>query len=527
MGIPLHVLMVEDSEDDALVLLYTLRNEGYEPIFERVETAIAMDAALKKTWDIIICDYKMPGFGAIAALELLQAKGQDIPFIIVSGTIDEETAVTAMKAGAHDFVLKDRMARLIPAIEREIREAGIRRKHAQAEAEKELLFIREREARQQAEAANRIKDEFLTILTHELRTPLNPILGWLKLLKTRKLNEHTANNALDTIERNARLLSQLIEDLLSVSQILEGKISLSTGNIDLGAVMQAVIETVSLAAEVKSIDLSFSVLPTCEDEDHPNLDVVGDPKRLQQIFWHLLSNAVKFTPKFGKIEVQLTNVNNHAQITVRDTGKGISSEFIPHVFDYFLQADASITRSFGGLGLGLAIVRYLVEAHGGTVSVESPGIDQGSIFTVLLPNASPKIINNCLKSQKSLTLHGKNILVVGNDADTRDFLGFLLQEYGADVKCVVSPTEALTAFLNSKPDLLLSDLQLPFFEGCDLIRQIRDQPPNQGGLIPAIALTAYVGEIDRQQVLAAGFQEYMSKPVDPMELVNAIATLIN
>jgi len=526
MGIPLHVLIVEDSEDDALVLLYTLRNEGYDPIFERVDSAQAMDAALNKTWDVIICDYKMPGFGAIAALELLQAKGQDIPFIILSGTIDEETAVTAMKAGAHDFILKQRMARLIPAIEREIREAKLRRKHAQAEVEKELLFIREQEARQQAESANRIKDEFLTILSHELRTPLNPILGWLKILKTRKLSEETASNALNTIERNAKLLSQLIEDLLNVSQILEGKISLSVGNIDLVSVMQAAIETVSLAAEVKSINLSFSVIPTDENGNHP-LHVAGDPKRLQQVFWHLLSNAVKFTPRCGQIEIQLAHVNNHAQITINDTGKGISPEFIPHVFDYFLQADNSITRNFGGLGLGLAIVRYLVEAHGGTVGVQSPGTDQGSTFTVLLPNDTAKTTNNRPNTQKSLTLHGKNILVVGSEADTREFLGFLLQEYGAVVQSVVCASEALTALLKSKPDLLLSDLRLPFFESCDLIRQIRDKSPEQGGLIPAIALTAYVGEIDKQQVLAAGFQEYMSKPVDPTELVNAIANLIN
>ncbi len=526
MGIPLHVLIVEDSEDDTLVLLYTLRNQGYDPIFERVDSAQAMDTALEKSWDVIICDYKIPGFGAIAALELLQAKGKDIPFIILSGTIDEETAVTAMKAGAHDFILKDRMARLIPAIEREIREAKIRHKHAQAEAERELLFIREQQARQQAEAANRIKDEFLTILTHELRTPLNPILGWLKILKTRKLSEQKANNALDTIERNAKLLSQLIEDLLNVSQILEGKISLCVVNIDLVSVMQAVIETVTLAAEVKSINISFSV-PLDENGNHPKLHVVGDPKRLQQVFWHLLSNAVKFTPRYGQIEIQLAQVNNHAQITVSDTGKGINSEFIPHVFDYFLQADASITRYFGGLGLGLAIVRYLVEAHGGTVCVQSPGIDQGSTFTVLLPNDTPNITNNRPNAQKCLTLHGKNILVVGGEADTRKFLGFLLEEYGAEVKCVVSATEALAALLESNTDLLLTDLRLPFFESCELIRQIRDKSPEQGGLIPAIALTAYVGEIDKQQVLAAGFQEYMSKPVDPIELVNAIATLIN
>ncbi|MBE9037596.1 PAS domain S-box protein [aff. Roholtiella sp. LEGE 12411] len=388
------------------------------------------------------------------------------------------------------------------------------------------LYEAEQSARNQAETANRIKDEFLAVLSHELRTPLNPILGWAKLLRTRKFDEATVVRALETIERNAKLQTQLIEDLLDVSRILRGKLSLNIHAVDLNSTIAAALETVRLAAEAKSIQIQM-VLSSDVGQ------VMGDGDRLQQVIWNLVSNAVKFTPPGGRVEVRLQQVEFDAQIQVMDTGKGISPEFLPHVFEYFRQADAKTTRIFGGLGLGLAIVRNLVELHGGTVQVESAGEGQGATFTVRLPllkssesqvwSAQSSVLE--ASNQDSL-LSGVRILLVDDQPDVRDFFSFALEQYGANVTTVESASEALEALVQLKPDVLLSDIGMPIMDGYMLLREVRTWSKEQGGQIPAIALTAYAGEIDYNQAIAAGFQKHVRKPADPLELATAIANLI-
>jgi signal transduction histidine kinase/CheY-like chemotaxis protein len=377
------------------------------------------------------------------------------------------------------------------------------------------------EALRTAKEANRLKDEFLAVLSHELRSPLNPILGWSKLLQTRKFDEAKTAYALETIERNAKLQSQLMEDLLDVSRILQSKLSLNVSSVDLSTVIQVALDTVHLAAEAKSIQLSTRLEPNVGE-------VLGDPNRLQQVIWNLLSNAVKFTPSGGHVEVRLKRVGRQAQIQVSDNGKGIEPEFLPHVFDYFRQADNSTTRTFGGLGLGLAIVRQIVEMHGGTVQVESEGDEKGATFTVLLPINGVVISTNNNKgsSEGFPDLQGIKVLVVDDEVDTRDIIVSILEHYGAAVHSVSSALEALDAFPVEKPDILLSDIGMPEMDGYALIQEIRALPPNQGGNIQAIALTAYAGEINQQQILQAGFQKHLTKPIEPAKLAMVIANLI-
>jgi PAS domain S-box-containing protein len=415
------------------------------------------------------------------------------------------------------------------------------------EAEKVELLKREKAARAEAEAANRTKDEFLAVLSHELRTPLNPILGWARLLRQRQFDPVTQERALETIERNAKLQTQLIEDLLDVSRILRGKLSIQVSSVDLAATIEAALETVQLAAEAKSIQIHTILDPSVKQ-------VAGDPNRLQQVIWNLLSNAVKFTPVGGQVEVQLEQVepgsvgekssdpsthaltHPYAQITVRDTGKGISPNFLPYVFDYFRQADGTTTRQTGGLGLGLAIARHLVELHGGIIRVESLGEGQGATFQVWLPlqNDTNRISHertptadfplvvaeNPIDGSKVLT--GLKILVVEDDADTRSFLSFLLGQAGATVTVTSCVKEALDVLAQVQFDLLISDIGMPQFDGYTLIHQVRELEANPNQHIPAIALTAYAGEANQQQALAAGFQMHLAKPIEPSQLVQAI-----
>jgi PAS domain S-box-containing protein len=431
----------------------------------------------------------------------------------------------------------------------------------QIEAQRAQLLEREKAARAEAEAANRIKDQFLAILSHELRSPLNPILGWTKLLKSRKLDPAATGRALDTIERNAKLQIQLIDDLLDVSRILRGKLSLNNAAVDLTSVIDAALETVRLAAQTKKIQLEY--IPSSGESGrgrewenfspspHPPIPpssyiVWGDFNRLQQIVSNLLSNAVKFTPDGGKVEVRLskrlgtgkefsqspiTNPQSpipYAQITVTDTGLGIAPEFLPYVFEYFRQADSSTTRKFGGLGLGLAIVHHLVELHGGIVTADSPGEGQGATFTVKLP-LMKKIEGEGETGREGKdtpsSLAGLRILIVDDDTDTRDFLCYLLKEYGATVTVAASAGAALAVLAQSQHDLLISDVGMPEIDGYGLIHQIRAMSPERGGNIPAIALTAYAGNSDRSRVLAAGFQIHIAKPLDADQLLMAIADL--
>jgi PAS domain S-box-containing protein len=390
----------------------------------------------------------------------------------------------------------------------------------QLEQQRIHLLQQEQIAREQAETANRIKDEFLAVLSHELRTPLNPILGWAKLLRTCELDAKKIDRALETIERNAELQAQLIEDLLDISRILQGKLALNACPVNLVNAIEAALETVQLSAQAKGIQIQ-TVL------NAKGIQVKGDANRLQQIVWNLLSNAVKFSTSGGCVEVRLEQIETYAQIQVKDHGQGISPDFLPHVFEYFRQADSSTTRQFGGLGLGLAIVHHLVELHGGTVTGESPGIGMGTTFTVRLPLMSDRYTENAeppsLKT--NLNLNEIEILVVDDDTDNRDFIAFVLEEAGAKILTATSAIEALKILKQSPPDLLLADIGMPEMDGYMLIRQVRALPLEQGGKILAIALTAFAGEMNQQQALAAGFQKHIAKPIEPEELIKAIIEL--
>ncbi|MEH1872584.1 hybrid sensor histidine kinase/response regulator [Nostoc sp.] len=392
--------------------------------------------------------------------------------------------------------------------------------------ERAHLLELEQIARAKAETANRIKDEFLAVLSHELRTPLNAILGWSKLLQIGRLNQAKTSEALATIERNATLQVQLIEDLLDISRILQGKLTLDITKINLESTILSALQTMRLAAEAKLIEVTTVFEPLMGQ-------VMGDSTRLQQVVWNLLSNAIKFTPKGGKVEVRLKQANGYAQIIVSDTGKGISAEFLPFVFDYFRQADSTSTRSFGGLGLGLAIVRNIIEIHGGIVRADSHGEGKGATFTVSLPllqDESPNLTDEqnypVLLTPKSLPLAGVRVLVVDDDADSLDFAAFVLEQDGAFVIALSSPNEALQTLAEVKPDVLVSDISMPDMDGYMFIRQVRTWTPEQGGQIPAIALTAFARNDDEQEALKAGFQMHLAKPFNPEKLIAAIAELV-
>jgi PAS domain S-box-containing protein len=398
---------------------------------------------------------------------------------------------------------------------------------------------------EQLERANQIKDEFLAVVSHELRSPLNPILGWAKLLRQGNLNSERAATALEIIERNAQLQAQLISDLLDISRILRGKLSLDEMPVDLSSVITGAFETVRLAAEAKHIHFRIELnQPGAEqarepENSPPTIRVMGDAARLQQVVWNLLSNAVKFTPPGGQVDVKLEQVESanvaespsYAQITVTDTGKGITPDFLPYVFDHFRQEDGATTRRFGGLGLGLAIARQIVEMHGGHIRVDSPGEDQGATFTVQLPLwrngksvvESRENKDNSPHSTPYPPLTGVQILVVDDEPDSREFVTFVLEQAGATVISVASGIEALQRLEQSAPSLIISDIGMPDLDGYGLLQQIRLM--EQAKLVPAIALTAYAGEFDRQQAFKAGFQHHITKPAEPETLVKTVATL--
>ncbi|PSN13742.1 hybrid sensor histidine kinase/response regulator [filamentous cyanobacterium CCT1] len=415
----------------------------------------------------------------------------------------------------------------------------------QAEAANAQI-IREQAARQEAETANRMKDDFIAVLSHELRTPLNSILGWANLLQAGKLDSQKVEYAIDTIERNALAQKQLIEDILDVSQIVRGKLQLHRLPVNLVAVAQTALETVRPAATAKAIAL------TTNFHDYDRLEVTGDALRLQQVIWNLLTNAVKFTPEQGRVDIHLSVVASlpqerlptgpcpedgpganvaapaYAQLRIADTGLGIAADFLPHIFDRFRQADSSITRSQGGLGLGLAIVHHLVEQHQGCVWAESAGLNQGATFTVALPLAQspspspPPATARLPEEPATHALAGLPILVVEDDTDTRDLLAFLLEAQGAVVTTTASAKEGLHLVASMRPAVLLCDISMPDMDGYTLVQTIRTQLPAPQANIPAIAITAHARLSDQAQALSNGFQSHLPKPIEAETLVRTI-----
>jgi signal transduction histidine kinase/ActR/RegA family two-component response regulator len=401
-----------------------------------------------------------------------------------------------------------------------------------AEREREQLLARERAARAEAEEASRLKDEFLATVSHELRTPLTSILGWASMITGGEVKGETARHALEVIERNARAQAGIVDDILDVSRVITGKFHIETRPVDLGAVVRAVVRALQPAAEAKRIELSV------ETGGSEALAVTGDPDRLQQVVWNLLSNAIKFTPEGGRVEVSLGRSGSHAELGIADTGIGISEDFLPHVFERFRQADSSATRRHGGLGLGLAIVRHLVELHGGAVTAESAGEGRGTTFTVRLPaphstalpaagEAAEAVAAKELQGAAAHTavLTGLRVLVVDDEPDTLEVICSALNSRGAVVRQASSSGEALATLAGWTPDVLISDLAMPGEDGFALINRVRAMGPGRGGDVPAAALTAYVREEDRRRAIAAGFQTHIVKPVDPAALAGAVAEL--
>jgi signal transduction histidine kinase/DNA-binding response OmpR family regulator len=399
------------------------------------------------------------------------------------------------------------------------------------EAERENLLMREKTLRQQAEKANRMKDEFLATVSHELRTPLNSILGWGQILNSGGLTEAEQKNALEAIFRNAKSQSQLIDDLLDTSRLIGGNVHLELSPTPITPLIEAAIEVARPAAAAKDIEITYELRTDVES-------ITCDAQRLQQMVWNLLTNAVKFTPKGGSVRIFFDRVDNQVEITVEDTGNGIAPEFRPHVFDRFRQADSSSTRSHDGLGLGLAIVRHLAELHGGTVSVESEGIGKGATFTISLPLTlttyssdeppSHPQTNGSAKPDGAppKKLDGVRVLIVDDDSDASGMLRFALSSSGAEVRTSGSVPEAFVELNEWIPDVLLADINMPGEDGYSLIRQLRAREPEDGADIPAIALTAMARPEDSERALSSGFQLHIAKPVDIEDLSRAVRRLV-
>ncbi|HEX5707991.1 MAG TPA: ATP-binding protein, partial [Pyrinomonadaceae bacterium] len=421
--------------------------------------------------------------------------------------------------------VKDALGRVIgvSTVARDITE------RKRAEAEREQLLSRAQAAQEDAEWANRTKDEFLATLSHELRTPLTAIVGWSEMLGNSQLDPLTSLHAVEVIRRNAQMQVQMVDDLLDVSRIITGKLRLSVQPVDLGTIIIAAVDGLRPAAEARGIRFQLQL-------DSPAGQVSGDPDRLQQVTWNLISNAIKFTPKGGRVVVRLERVDSHLEVTVSDTGQGIAQEFLPHVFERFRQADATSTRVHSGLGLGLAIVRQLVELHGGTVRVESDGEGLGSTFTVSLPLAAVRGETKDSEGspRQAFTTHefacppqlgDLRVLVVDDETDTLEVLQVILEGCGARVRTANSAAAAMEALAEEAFDVLICDIGMPEEDGYSLISKVRALEEGRGGRIPAAALTAYASENDRIRALNSGFQIHVPKPVSPNELVAVVANL--
>ena len=403
----------------------------------------------------------------------------------------------------------------------------------QALRERDELLQREKDAREQAEMASRSKDEFLGLLSHELRTPLNAILGWTRLLSTRALDETASNQALETIDRNAKLQARLIDDMLDVSRIISGKLRLDAQPVDLTAVINAAIETVRPAAAAKGIRIYTTL-------DFASGSVLGDPVRMQQVVWNLVSNAVKFVPRDGSVRITLRRVNSHVEVVVHDSGPGMDPDFLPFAFDRFRQGNSSPDKRFGGLGLGLSIVRHLVELHGGTVEAANAE-EGGAIFTVKLPvmamtrsftrladriAADTVAENGHMSFESPPDLSGVKVLAVDDEADARTLLSAMFKRCGATVETCSSASEAIRMIEEFQPDVLVSDIGMPGEDGYSLIKKVREAEKETGGRLPAVALTAFARTEDRFSALSAGFNMHVPKPVEPAELALVISRLV-
>jgi signal transduction histidine kinase len=527
------VLIVDDDPALLRALPEALRLRLGDVIVDTCNSAIgAIGQVSEVDYDVIVSDIKMPGMDGLALLTRIKTLRPNTPTLLITGHGERDLTVQALRGGAYDFIQKpiERdyfIAALTRAIELRRMSREIENNRAALERHaNELERIVEQRTLELREA-NRIKDEFLATLSHELRAPLNSILGWSQLLRGGLLDAESSERALQTVVRNSRALAEIIDDLLDISRIITGKLKLDPRLMSLDSVIQDAVDSVRLAAESKQIVLSLTI-------DESAAVVSGDSNRLRQVVWNLLSNSIKFTPVGGTVDITLERIGGQARISVRDTGEGISKEFLPFVFDRFRQADSGYTRKHRGLGLGLAIVLQLVQLHGGEVYAESEGKGKGSLFTVVLPlaqgeNESNFRLRKTTGPLKPVTsLDGISVLVVDDDPDARDLLIMVLQQRGAEVSAVASAA-AVTEWLsvNPPPDVLVSDIGLPGEDGLDLISRVKAAAHGEKKGIPAVALTAYARPEERDRILAAGYRTHLTKPIEPELLATRISELVS
>ena len=558
MSHPRARILIVDDLPEKLLVYRTLLEDLDAQIIEAHSGTEALKRVLEGEFAVILLDVNMPDIDGLETANLLRRhkNGRHTPIIFITSYADEMQTARGYELGAVDYILSPIIA---PVLRTKVRvfvdlyearaalslsnhelETRVTERTAElqksnerlqaeiaerlrAEAEREALLAREQVLRAEAEELSRLKDEFLATMSHELRTPLNAIFGWITLLRTRRLDEATQERALETIERNARAQKRLIEDLLDVSRIVTGKVALELVTVDPRRVVEAALETMHPAAQAKGLKIV------------PLLDigagtVRGDFARLQQIVCNLLSNAIKFTDSGGHVEVCLARRNGEVEISVADSGQGIKPEFLPLVFDRFRQEDGSISRRHGGLGLGLAIVRHLVELHAGSVEAQSLGEGKGAKFIVRLPVREGGIIPRVSETPNSgmvsaAMLMGVRLLVVDDDPGARELISGMLEGFGAQVSTAESGQAALSLLFAQRPDVLIADLGMPGMDGYTLIEQVRGLEPDFGGLTPAVAVTAYASPQDRLRALQAGYQNHVAKPVEAEELAIVIASL--
>jgi signal transduction histidine kinase len=493
---------------------------------------------------VLVLDWRLPELSGIEICRFVRGQfdGTSLPILMLTVQGDKSDVVEGLSAGANDYLtkpydpaelvarctalyrtrqlsddLRAERARLKDLLEAEVEAA---RQLARASEERQRLLADAQAASLRAEEANRAKDEFLATVSHELRTPLNAILGWVTLLRGGNLAQDRVTQALDTIDRNVRAQAQLIDDLLDVSRIISGKLDLHFEPIDVADIVHATVESLRPVAAAKRIEIRWDVTGG-------GARTKGDAIRLQQVVWNLLSNALKFTPAGGHVTLALEEGEEQSLLTVSDDGVGISKAALPHIFDPFRQGESSFARSHGGLGLGLAIVRHLVELHGGSVSVESAGVGRGATFTVALPRSTASLDSpeRAPAPVQQNSLSGLNLLLVEDDEDGREAIATMLRYEGAHVDARSNVPDALRALDSAVPDVLVSDIGMPEEDGLSLLRKVRARDERMGGKVPALALTAFARAEDRELALRTGFDDYITKPVDSADLIQAVAGL--
>jgi len=503
------ILVVDDQEANVSLLERLLRGAGYTSIASTMDPHEVCELQRKNRYCLILLDLQMPGMDGFQVMEGLQDIEKDdyLPVFVISAQPGHK--LRALQAGAKDFISKPfDLAEVLARVRNML--------------EVRLLHV-------ESKKANPLKDEFLATVSHELRTPLNAIVGWARILGSKQSPLDLAGQGIAAIERNAWALAHIIDDLLDMSRITTGTLHMAAQPVDLVALAQRALDTVRPLAVTKNVQLAFS-------PDLAAIETVsGDAGRLEQVIWNLLANAIKFTPEGGRVDVFIAPSKDHLEVRVVDTGQGISPDFLPHVFDRFRQADGTMTRRHTGLGLGLAIVRQLVELHGGTVHAASEGVGRGATFTVRLPMSAVDQVAALGERRTAAAttspmprlprLDALRILVVDDSADGRTLTSLVLTQAGASVTAAASAREALQLLDVDRPDALVSDIGLPDEDGYALIRQIRQYEAEHGSFLPAVALTGYARAEDRARILAAGFQAHVPKPVDPVKLTAAIATM--